>query len=902
MGGLLCMATICSLVNTHQIDTLSRIGGLILMATPQTGSQRVPTFLSWFSKDFHALRPHGDFVMRLNETFVNSLSLDESVTAPGKIVIPTRAVLGASDFWVDKLSASLRLPDKHIKMVRGSHRAIVKPQTKQTDAYQFVRGCIETFLRISEDLRPLPASDSVLWKYSLKLIARNLEKQPWHNGIPIKKVIEEQDEELIDLSRPVLIYGPPNVGKTCWAIRQAWHWMQQQTGYATALLVNASRDKPDLLALLVEELPPNASILFVIDDIHFAREDLRIWVESLDAVRTYHTNRVDTIWISRDPSLQEKLKTSTISQLELRPFPIDRVIMLYTRVLQNYEPWQRVIAAFETGLDPRITREAIPKTPPHVEDFNRYEEFAKWVKHEVHRYLRWRLDETQKVLGEAYKTYLLLLPTGSISYPLEATFLGELGASATRAVEERGLGTFVDGDRIALTEHPFQIWLLLQALQSRHENAYAHTLLEQRFPNYPITVTLSDAVFARYLSRRDSIPELTKRLDKLANYAEWAGTRESVAKALRFLLGREDWTRDGAIRDLANRWYRKLTRTSYPDDESTFMQVLHEDRMQWMAERGVAEQTPDCKSGNNRLDTILYEIGYIDSLAEYYDQAKEFFSLSVEAGLAAIARGIQAQPNTPERTDGANALAHIWIAGMLERSAPLRQLLRKALDGQHTNALQQEMNRLATEIASIHVRLATANRATRENSAELYLSALQAIRPSWRPPATGTLFQRTEQMEDALGRHERNAWAHALETSCWPVLFGLGVKRIPTTVPPFGGDYQPAFPPPAPPVGLPAYRDQGIALLYRWADDPTADDLEEKAILTAALRRAGGGFEYLGETVLLAWRCASSEETANALAWYLECRVPTVGFNGLPKAALRHLTNIGQRILFKKRD
>jgi pimeloyl-ACP methyl ester carboxylesterase len=144
MGGLLCMAAICHLINTSQKKVLSRIGGLILMATPQAGSQRVPTLLSWFSEDFYALKPHGDFVTSLHDTLVNhQIVLDESHAQSGDIVISTWAVLGASDRWVDKLSAGLHLPESRKKMVRGSHTEIVKPQSKQSDAYPFVHDRVQ---------------------------------------------------------------------------------------------------------------------------------------------------------------------------------------------------------------------------------------------------------------------------------------------------------------------------------------------------------------------------------------------------------------------------------------------------------------------------------------------------------------------------------------------------------------------------------------------------------------------------------------------------------------------------------------------------------------------------------------------------------------------------------------
>ena len=147
MGGLLCMAAIAYLVNTGQIDALSRIRGLILMATPQTGSQRVPRVLTWISKDFYALKPHGGFVYWIHRTFRDRIILDDSESKRRKYAIPTWAVLGASDFWVDKLSSRIGLSSDRTKTVSGTHKSIVKPKTKTTEAYQYVHGCINECLQ-----------------------------------------------------------------------------------------------------------------------------------------------------------------------------------------------------------------------------------------------------------------------------------------------------------------------------------------------------------------------------------------------------------------------------------------------------------------------------------------------------------------------------------------------------------------------------------------------------------------------------------------------------------------------------------------------------------------------------------------------------------------------------------
>lgn len=146
MGGLLCKAAIAHLVSTGARDALSRIGGLILMASPQLGSVRVPGFLSAFSSDAQVLKAHSDFVAEVSETFENNLYVDENINAVDKATIPTWAVQGASDFWVDKLSSGIGLTSSRKKIVRGTHTEIVKPANKEADVYSWVRDRINRCL------------------------------------------------------------------------------------------------------------------------------------------------------------------------------------------------------------------------------------------------------------------------------------------------------------------------------------------------------------------------------------------------------------------------------------------------------------------------------------------------------------------------------------------------------------------------------------------------------------------------------------------------------------------------------------------------------------------------------------------------------------------------------------
>jgi pimeloyl-ACP methyl ester carboxylesterase len=146
MGGLLCKAVIHQLVVSRERNALTRIGGLILMATPQLGSLRVPGFLSAFSEDARALKPHGELVAQINRTFEDYIALDENIHTLRKTTIPTWAVEGVHDRWVDTLSAGIGLISSRRRVVRGSHTSIVKPPDRNADAYGWVKQRIESCL------------------------------------------------------------------------------------------------------------------------------------------------------------------------------------------------------------------------------------------------------------------------------------------------------------------------------------------------------------------------------------------------------------------------------------------------------------------------------------------------------------------------------------------------------------------------------------------------------------------------------------------------------------------------------------------------------------------------------------------------------------------------------------
>jgi|GEM_PF-6415955 len=150
MGGLLCMGAIAHLTNTRDLEphkeALSRIKGLMLFAVPQLGSLRVPPLLSFLSLDLLALKPHGKFVSQIQHTFSTRLYLNEKGSASGKPRVPMWAVVAASDFLVDRLSASIHLPEDRTRTVHGLHGEIVKPTFEDSNVYGFVKKRVQICL------------------------------------------------------------------------------------------------------------------------------------------------------------------------------------------------------------------------------------------------------------------------------------------------------------------------------------------------------------------------------------------------------------------------------------------------------------------------------------------------------------------------------------------------------------------------------------------------------------------------------------------------------------------------------------------------------------------------------------------------------------------------------------
>jgi|GEM_PF-2829751 len=744
----------------------------------------------------------------------------------------------------------------------------------------------------------LPNADPLLADVELNLIVANNSSHQAIGVANIEDVLLEKDgPKALGLSRPVLVYGPPNVGKTCFAVRQAWTWSQEPDRQRWAFVFNARWRSPDDPKKVVAHIPWAAEALIVVDDVHFS-DDIPDWVRGIERARNTH-EKLLVVWVSRDGDVIEKLASQILGRPDPYPYPVDRVVSLYMDRLQQYPQWQRVLAAFETRVNPRLAKllaQWSPATGPDSSGVNK-ESFRMWLARHVAEDARRRQLKNKEDLGDAaYSVYLALLPFGSLGASVHEGFLTWLGLDATTAVEKlraAGLGFRSTTGLVTLTEHPFQVRETLRAIDSTTYHPAVSSRLERELAVNE-TVPLSTGVLACYLAGHEYTDRLAiRRITTLGDFAEWSGVREPLARALQFLVNRV-WIEDTDVRGSAITWHRKLARTSFPEPEDEFNAMLRDAEAYWISQRVAAESAADRKSHGVRLDTILYELAYIRYLRGQYEEARDVFSESVDAGLEVITNAMTAGPRDSVWPDAKRALSHIWISALLTRASDMRACLRAWVEGDQSERLLARLRQDAAEVAQIYDALASANRTIEALSGEVYLHALDSIRPGWRRANTsGThIIRREDDMATALGRHELNAWAHSREAACWPRLYGIpdSLARIPLPRP--MQSYSTAFPAPAPSVGLPAYGQRKVNLLVGWSNGTlNPSTLAREAISVTALTLAGGGFEYIGDLILLALNGEVATEVRELLEWYLLHRVPSVGCNELPKMFLQRASS-----------
>ncbi len=159
MGGLLAKAVVARLIQTgsHRDGfgpTIGRMSGLVLLATPQAGAKG---FLGryGFAADKAALRLHGRFVADLAEVFTNHVRIGLDEAATDKAWLPTFAGTTTKDRWVTGLSAHFGIPSNQSKTVRGTHTTFVKPASRGSGLYPWLRDQIQFCLSTE---RPKPVT------------------------------------------------------------------------------------------------------------------------------------------------------------------------------------------------------------------------------------------------------------------------------------------------------------------------------------------------------------------------------------------------------------------------------------------------------------------------------------------------------------------------------------------------------------------------------------------------------------------------------------------------------------------------------------------------------------------------------------------------------------------------
>jgi hypothetical protein len=709
-------------------------------------------------------------------------------------------------------------------------------------------------------------------------------------GVALDDLIDEEARSSPSptLGWNTLIVGPPYIGKTCWAVRRAWRTCCDRAP-SSVLWFNAIKDSAEDLTFLNTNLPLEEDYVIVIDDIHAARANPAVWTGPVADFVARRPGRVRVLWVARDESIAESLSVGS-ERVSIDPFPISLVVGLFLERINSAPLDLRVVAALEAGLDPALGRAMTSWT---WDASLTYPVLADKIRSANNARVRDTLSDIRNRLekDDCYSAYLGLVPFGSIAFRVEERFVADMthvGTAGLASLANIGVCTRSQDDtNLLLTEHPFQLRRTLEYVDERGTEPAAVQRFAQPDTRHPAT-TLSEAVLCRYVQ---SSAAPADALRKLNEHAVWAGVLDAMASAARHLV---EATSDDALREVAREIAMKLSRTAYPRNETAYVAALDQDLRWWEAQHAEAASHPDEFYAGRRLDFILYEEAYIHYLCERYADAATIFGAAVDAGFRAIDRALDPLRRTADTLRRAQfALSNIWVAGLLERSAALREHFYEALKGAPSAAAGRTTG-LAKGIAATYRALAKASECGPEGfktGLPFVNAAREALRPEHQYPNAGlTIDLRERRYTDFLRRHQLNGWLHSLETSSWSWLFGSASARGPVPdLPSPSLDTLKTLAPLSDRDSRIAYRYRQTELLFRAAGRERLATSD--ALHVAAMLRAAGSFEYLGDHLLLAWRTADTTDERRAIAWFLRERVPNVGFNRLPKLALNQLVD-----------
>ena len=106
--------------------------------------------MSHFSSDAAALKAHGPLIRHIQDVLRSEVCTEVSVAQPDRLFVPTFAIRGTEDAWVDEFSSGLNLPLKQRRVIHATHGQLAKPQNQSSPAFEQFGDCLREVLDVTK--------------------------------------------------------------------------------------------------------------------------------------------------------------------------------------------------------------------------------------------------------------------------------------------------------------------------------------------------------------------------------------------------------------------------------------------------------------------------------------------------------------------------------------------------------------------------------------------------------------------------------------------------------------------------------------------------------------------------------------------------------------------------------
>ncbi len=701
----------------------------------------------------------------------------------------------------------------------------------------------------------------------------------------------------LDLSSPALLYGPPNLGKTCEAFRQAYVWEKRVGNGAVAYFLNASQHDPEILRQLVMCVDEPCPILAVIDDAHLADEAvLRAYCRVATDAQNQR-RKMSVLWVSRDVTIAGKLSPRP----EILEFSVDYLINRYLNAASSNDGLSRahrVLAAVLTGLDPRVADSVVRLCiEPAGNNDTTCEMIAAAIDGitdaqaaEQLRRVRADLKSSPVDTGTIVDLYKAMLPAATLDCYLPRSFyISELGLGGSEALDTLILLNYATqvelergpcrGKAVKLLEHPFQVKSLIDKVRFEEPALVDKIFGPSRTQERP---ALDAAVLAQFVLAMKDRARAVDRLKWLYRHAEWSGIPSCFLSALHVLRSAIPENGDSEVLRFATlRYLRKEERRVYKHNDAEVLLRLKSTLTEWLKLRDQALSSLDHRAEGYRLDSISYEAAYLKFMLGDFDDAITLFDLSIQEGLTAIDHAVRAPSGSIAWENGKVAFAHIWAAFTAGLNCRVMHLLDKWTRIGERGATVEAVRRLWADARRLLAGLEKANAAEASQSGVAYQAALELLEPRWVPVGSPDFFQRdnaSREAVQALVDHHLNLAMTEHVLNCVPVVVGLTEERMGGNVARLPHDQVWGQ---VETDGLRTSHGMIIKYFYRGLWDASESDVASRrgklnALTSAALMMGHFESESIGMALLATMRCLDDPQTPAGIRWILEHRcVPT---------------------------